>query len=150
MTEMNDMNYSQKLFEEELNNYKGPVHYVSHHEVLRPEKASTPLRIVFNSSAVYQGHCLNDSWLKGSDLLNSLFGVIFRFRENAVAVSGDISKMYHQVLISQEDQHVHRFLWRILDTTRPPDTYIKTVLTFGDKPAPAMAQIALRKTAQEE
>ena len=149
MTEMNDMNYSRKLTEEELNNYKGPVHYVSHHEVLRPEKASTPLRIVFNSSAVYQGHCLNDYWLKGPDLLNSLFGVIFRFRENAVAVSGDISKMYHQVLIPQEDQHVHRFLWRNLDTTRPPDTYIKTVLTFGDKPAPAMAQIALRKTAQE-
>ena len=27
--------------------------------------------------------------------------------------------------------------------------YVKTVLTFGDKSAPAMAQIALRKTAQE-
>lgn len=27
--------------------------------------------------------------------------------------------------------------------------YVKTVLTFGDKPAPAMAQIALRKTAEE-
>ena len=27
--------------------------------------------------------------------------------------------------------------------------YVKTVLTFGERPAPAMAQIALRKTAQE-
>jgi len=27
--------------------------------------------------------------------------------------------------------------------------YIKAVLTFGDTPAPAMAQIALRKTAEE-
>ena len=26
---------------------------------------------------------------------------------------------------------------------------VKTVLTFGDKPAPAMAQIALQKTAEE-
>ena len=26
---------------------------------------------------------------------------------------------------------------------------VKTVLTFGDKPAPAMAQIALRKTTEE-
>jgi hypothetical protein len=67
---------------------------------------------------VYQGPSLNDYWLKGPDLLNSLFGVILRFRENEVAVSGDISKMYHQVLIPQEDQHVHRFLWRNLDTTR--------------------------------
>ena len=32
---------------------------------------------------------------------------------------------------------------------REPDVYVKTVLTFGDKPAPAMAQIALRKTAEE-
>ncbi len=146
---MNTANYSRKLSEEELNSYEGPVHYVSHHGVLRPEKASTPLRIVFNSSAVYQGHCLNDYWLKGPDLLNSLFGVIRRFRENQVAVSGDISKMYHQVLIPQRDQQVHRFLWRNLDTTRPPDTYVKTVLTFGDKPASEMAQIALRKTAEE-
>ena len=27
--------------------------------------------------------------------------------------------------------------------------YVKMVLTFGDKPVPVMAQIALRKTAQE-
>lgn len=57
--------------------------------------------------------------------------------------------MYHRVLITEEDQHVHRFLWRDLDITREPDTYVKTVLTFGDKPAPAMAQIALKKTAEE-
>ena len=32
---------------------------------------------------------------------------------------------------------------------RPPDTYLKSVLTFGDRPAPAMAQIALRKTDEK-
>ena len=149
MKEMTDKNFSRRLTDEELNAYKGPIHYIAHHGVLRPEKASTPLRIVFNSSSVYQGHCLNHYWLKGPDLLNSLFGVILRFRENEVAVCGDISKMYHRVLIPEADQHVHRFLWRNLDTSRPPDTYVKTVLTFGDKPAPAMAQIALRQTAKE-
>ena len=44
---------------------------------------------------------------------------------------------------------LHRFLWRNLETEREPDVYVKTVLTFGDKPAPAMAQSALRKTAVE-
>ena len=39
--------------------------------------------------------------------------------------------------------------FREKETDREPVTYVKTVLTFGDKPAPAMAQIALRKTAQE-
>ena len=65
---------------------------------------------------------------------------------------GDISKMYHRarVLILEEDQHVHRFLWRNLETDGELDVYVKTVLTFGEKPAPAMAQIAVRKTAEEK
>ena len=78
-------------------------------------------------------------------MLNDLFGVILRFRENKVAMTVDISKMYHRVLIPLEDRHVHRFLWRNLETHRPPGKYVLNVLTFGDKPAPAMAQIALQK-----
>ena len=147
--EMNELNFARKLEEKEVNDYQGPVHYIAHHSVVKPESKSTPVRIVFNSSSVYQGHCLNDYWLKGPDLLNNLFGVILRFRENQVALSADISKMYHRVLIPLEDQHVHRFLWRNMETSRPPDTYVMNVLTFGDKPAPAMAQIALKKTAEE-
>ena len=30
-----------------------------------------------------------------------------------------------------------------------PGTFVKTILTFGDKPAPAMALIASRKTTDE-
>lgn len=87
--------------------------------------------------------------MKGPDLLNSVFGVILRLRENEVAIAGDISKMYYRVLIHVQDQHVHRYLWRNMETKREPDVYVKTVLTFGDKPAPAIAQITLRKTADE-
>ena len=42
-----------------------PVHYVAHHAVLRPEKKSTPIRIVLNSSASVKGHMLKDDWFKG-------------------------------------------------------------------------------------
>ena len=35
-----------------------------------------------------------------------------------------------------------------METEREPDTFVNTVLTFWGKPAPAMAQIALRKTAR--
>ena len=149
MVEMTEMNFSRKLSEEEEKGYKGPIHYISHHAVFKPDSKSTPVRIVFNSSASFQGHRLNDYWRKGPDLLNGLFGVILRFRENKVAVMADISKMYHRVLIPLQDQHVHRFLWRNLEIERPPDTYVMNVLTFGDKPAPAMAQVALQKTAEE-
>ena len=149
MMEMKELQFARKLTEEEAREYAGPVHYISHHEVLRPENKSTPVRIVFNSSAAFQGHRLNDYWMKGPDLLNDLFGVLLRFREHQVAFLGDISKMYHRIRIPEMDQQVHRFLWRNLETNREPDVYVKTVLTFGDKPAPAMAQTALRKTAKE-
>ena len=149
MEEMESMGFARKLSKEEIDSYQGPVHYIPHHAVLRTEKRSTPVRIVFNSSSSYQGHTLNDYWKKGPDMLNGIFGVVLRFRERQVAVMGDISKMYHRILIPVKDQHVHRFLWRDMEIGRDPDVYIKTVLTFGDKPAPAMAQIALRKTANE-
>ena len=88
------------------------MHYIANHAVVHPEKKSTPVRIVFNSSANVKGHCLNDYWHKGPNLLNGLFGVILRFRENPVAISAEISDMYHMIAIPTVDQHMHRFLWR--------------------------------------
>ena len=150
MNEMCEMGFARKLTEDERTSYQGPVHYISHHEIVRPGNRSTPIRIVFNSSSSYQGHVLNDYWMKGPDLLNDLFGVILRFRERECALMGDLSKMYHRVLIPEvPDQHVHRYLWRNMETERPIDAYVKTGLTFGDKLALAMAQIALRKTPEE-
>ena len=54
---------ARKLTQTELDEYDGPVHYLNHHEVLKPESTSRPCRIVFNSSARYQGHSLNNSVL---------------------------------------------------------------------------------------
>ena len=83
MVEMEEMKFSHKLSKEEIEKYEGPVHYISHHAVIRLEKKRTPVRIVFNSSATYQGSRLNDYWKKRPDLLNSLFGVVLRFRERS-------------------------------------------------------------------
>lgn len=95
---------ARKLTDEEMRNYEGPVHYIPHHEVLKPESKSTPIRIVFNSSASYMGHVLNDYYAKGPDTLSDLFSILLRFREKPVAITGDISKMYNSVLISELDQ----------------------------------------------
>ena len=139
---------ARRLSEEEIRRYDGPVHYISHHEVLKPESQSTPCRIVFNSSAKYKGHILNDYWAKGADLINNLLGVLLRFREEEVPIVGDISKMYHAVGLSEQDQHTHRFLWREFDTSRAPDIYVMSAVSFGDKPAGNVATAALRKSAQ--
>ena len=124
MMELVETNFARKLSNEEMMAYKDPVHYISHHKVVRSEKKTTPILIVFNSSATYQGDQLNDYWMKEPDLLNSLYGVILRFRENEVAVEGDISKIFHSVLTPEQDQQVHRYLWRNMETEGEPDVYV--------------------------
>ena len=51
------------------------------------------------------------------------------------------------IRIPEVDQYVHRYVWRDMEVHRAPDSYVNTVATFGDKPAPAMAQTAVKKTA---
>ena len=94
------------------------------------------------------GHVLNEYWAKGPDLLNSLLGVLIRFRENEVALVGDIKKMYHSVKTTPTEQNTHRFLWRDMDTRREPDTYVIQRVSFGDKPSGTIATVALRKTVE--
>ncbi|XP_043198573.1 uncharacterized protein LOC122368576 isoform X1 [Amphibalanus amphitrite] len=146
--DMVDRGVARKITEEEAAGYDGPIRYISHHEVLKPDSKSTPCRIVFNSSARFQGQILNDFWAKGPDLLNSLLGILLRFRGDSVGVVGDVKKMYHSVKIPLLDQHTHRFLWRDLEE-REPDTYVMTSVSFGDRPAGAIATLAMRKTAEQ-
>jgi len=140
---------ARNVTEEELKAYTGPKFYISHHNVFRPDSSSTPLRIVFNSSAKINGMSLNGCLAKGPSLLNNLCGILLRFRQEQFAFIGDISKMFHSIDIPIEDQMTHLFLWRNLECDKKPETYAMTVVNMGDRPAAAIAQSALRKTAEE-
>ena len=147
IVDMFNRNVASILTQEEIKSYNGPYYYLCHHEVLKAG-SSTPCRIVFDSSAKFMNQCLNDYWAKGAKLVNNLVGILLRFRENKIAISGDIKKMYHAVKISLLDQHTHRFLWRNLKVDRKPDVYVMTSVSFGDKPAGNIAMAALHKTAE--
>ena len=81
-------------------------------------------------------------------MLNSMLGVILRFREGLYAMVGDISKMSHSIIITKKDQMMRLFLWRDLDLSKPVDTYAMTAVNFGCKPSGSIAMTALRKTAE--
>ena len=130
------LGFARKLTQEEMMEHDGPVFYLPHHAVIREQSQSIPVRIVFNSSVVFRGHCLNEYWAKGPDLFNSLIGILLRFREGHVALLGDISKMFHRIATSESDMQVHRILWRNFDSGREPDVYVMSVLSFEDKPSP--------------
>ena len=82
-----------------------------HHLVLNPNKPGQVRRVCY-AAAKYQGSSLNSHLVSGPDLLNNLVGIFMRFREEKVALSGDIEAMFNQVAVPPEDQAALRFLWR--------------------------------------
>ncbi|XP_068229104.1 uncharacterized protein [Palaemon carinicauda] len=145
--DMLDRGVAEKLLKSELD-YKGPIFYLPHHAVYKTDSSSTPVRIVFDAAASYQGISLNDLLAKGPDVINNLLGILLRFREGKIGVVGDIKKMYNTVKLSEEDMHTHRFLWRNFELERDPSHYKLKTVTFGDKPSGSIAMMALRKTAE--
>ena len=148
MQDMVRRGIARKLSKEEIERYKGPVHYLQHHEIIKPTSSSTPLRIVFNSSASFMGHVLNDYWAKGPDVINSLFGILLRFREQKVGLVADISKMFNSIQLAEMDQHVHRYLWRDLDIRQDPSHYVLLAVAFGDRPSGTISMVALKTIAE--
>lgn len=146
--DMLDRGVSEKLSKEEVLNYKGPTFYLPHHEVYKADSTSTPVRIVFDAAASYQGVSLNDLLAKGPDVINNLVGILLRFREEEIDMVGDIKKMYNTVKLSKDDMHTHRFLWRNFEVDKEPIHYKLKTVTFGDKPSGSIALLALRKTAE--
>jgi len=67
--------------------------FIPHHMVQYNGKK----RIMFNCSFQFRGLNLNQYLLPGPSLGASLLGVLLRFREHVVAISGDIKGMFHQV-----------------------------------------------------
>ena len=117
--------------------------FLPHFPVIREEKTTTKVRIVFDAAAMSNGKCLNDAILSGPKLQREITDVLLRFRRAPVALSADIAQMFLQVKLKEEDRPYHRFLWRNLNDDRPPDVYEFLRLPFGNTASPFCAQYVL-------
>lgn len=98
MEDMVERGVAGKLSQKVLQEWSGPKFYISHLAVVNIRSHSTPVRIVFNSSQVCQGISLNCCLAKGPDCyMNSLIGILLRWREEQVVLVGDIRKMFHSI-----------------------------------------------------
>ena len=138
--------YARRLTKEEKFVSSNKTWYLPHHAVINPNKKK--VRVVFDAASSFKGVSLNDSLVTGPDFLNSLVGVLMRFRRNAVALVADVEAMFHQVFVKESDRDTLRFLWRNdVQTEEEPDVYQMQVHIFGAKDSPSCATYALRKTA---
>ena len=84
--------------------------------------------------------------LKGPDLLNSLIGLLIRFRKGKYATIADIEQIFHQIFVLEKDQDALRFLWRDTPSDKIDD-YVTNVYLFGKIDSPCCANWLLKKTA---
>ena len=91
---------------------KGKVTYLPHHDVIREDKSSTKLRIVYDASAKSKnGISLNDCLYKGPYMSTMLYELFLKFKTHFIAITADIEKAYLQISVKEEHRNLLRFLW---------------------------------------
>lgn len=122
-----------------------------HHAVIREDKATTKLRVVFDASSHKDGcPSLNDCLLAGPNLNPDLLTILVKFRLHPIAFMADITKAFLQISVADKDRDALRFLW----LTRPLDaedtksrTLRMTRVVFGVSSSPFLLA-AWRNTRQ--
>ena len=143
------LNHAQPVNPEDLNRPSALSYYMPMHGVYKESSTTTKLRVVFDASAkTTSHHSLNDSLAIGPTLHPTLDKILLKFRTYPVAISGDISKMYREVLLHPEDRHYHRFLWRA-EVDQPWQEFMMNRVTFGVAASPYLAVKTLQQAAKD-
>ncbi|XP_065362054.1 uncharacterized protein LOC135955625 [Calliphora vicina] len=128
---------------------KAPNYYLPHHAIIKPERLTTKLRVVFNaSSPTSNKNSLNDILYPGPILQQDLVLLIAKWRFFRFVFNADITKMYRQILIDPTQTKFQRILFR-KSTSDPIEDYELLTVTFGVNCAPFLAIRTLLQLAEE-
>ena len=112
-----------------------------HHPVIRQERETTKLRIVYDGSAKPSANDLSIDCLQpGPNFIPKLFDVLIKFRSHSVALTGNIEKAFLMIRIDENDRDMLRFLW-FKDPHEPNSGLVQlrfTRLVFGLWPSPSI------------
>ena len=87
------------------------THYLPHHAVVRRDKETSKVCIVYDASAHVKGPSLNDCLHTGPKFNQKVLDILLRFRSYGVAWVADIEKAFLMISVPPEDRDVLRFLW---------------------------------------
>ena len=109
---------------EEINTPGVPnnVTYLPHRAVIKENRATTKLRIVFAASAKSNKDnvSLYEILYKGPCMLPALYNLLLKFRMKPIAITADIEKAYLQIRVNECHRDLLRFLWyKNLFSTEP-------------------------------
>ena len=100
------------------------------------------------SSKPTDGTSLNDCLLTGPSLTAKLHYILLTFRQGQYAITADISKAFHRILVSEQDRDYLKFLWFNLETEEQRTFRFRVVL-FGATCSPYLLQETLKTHLSE-
>ena len=87
------------------------VYYLPHHAVIRQDKETTELQVVYDASARSDGALLNDCLYTGPKFNQKILDILIHFCSYRVALTADIKKGFLMISVKSSDRDVLRFLW---------------------------------------
>ncbi|KAJ0169704.1 hypothetical protein K1T71_014889 [Dendrolimus kikuchii] len=143
-----ELGHMKSVDKEHLENPKAV--YLPHHAVVRENKITTKVRVVFDASCKGVNNvALNDNLLVGPKLQQDLRHLLMRWRTHKICIIADVVKMYRQVRVANEDIDYQRILWRT-NPNQEMHHYNLLTLTFGTACAPYLAVKSLQRLADDE
>ena len=116
------------------------IYYLPHSCVVKEERVTTKVRMVFDASAKNsEGQSLNDQLLEGPKLQLDIVALLLKLRMKKIVLVSDVSKMFHQILIQEPYRDYYRFLWNFDMDAEEPKIYRFKFLLMGSKDSPYLA-----------
>ena len=100
------------------------IHYLPHHAIIRRDRQTTKLRVVYDASAKLEGSSLNECLHVGPKFNQIILEILLRFRANRIALVADIEKAFLMVSFMLRDRDVLRFIWVLNIHSESPDIYV--------------------------
>lgn len=124
-------------------------YYLPHHAVVKLDRITTKVRIVFNaSSKTSNNNSLNDALHIGPTLQQDVIVLILKWRFYKIAFNADITKMYRQIMLNSTHTPFQRILFR-KNVNEPIQDYELQTVTFGVNCAPYLAIRTLHELAKD-
>ncbi|XP_028156415.1 uncharacterized protein LOC114349998 isoform X2 [Ostrinia furnacalis] len=143
-----ELGHMEKVPNDEID--KSESVYLPHHAVVKLNRTTTKLRVVFDASCRDKnGVSLNSELLVGPRLQSDLRHLAMRWRLHPICLVADIVKMYRQIKVANEDVDYQRLVWR----SKPQEDieHLRLLrVTFGTASAPYLAVRALHQVAYDE
>ena len=116
----------RELMQQEIEEWHGPIHYITTFAVVKPDSVSTKTRVVSNSAMrnARSKLSLNQCMWPGPNALCELYDCLIFWRAVEVAMVTDLKKAYQAIHTGPMELQLRRFLFR----ARPEEEWVDQTL----------------------